>query len=69
MPRPRRRALLQFDIADNVPAGATITSVKLTLTLGMVAGGGGGSSGSGPSSVISICALDRQLGSRDDRFG
>ncbi len=29
----KRRALLQFGIAGNVPAGATITSVQLTLTL------------------------------------
>src|SRR4051812_34751011 len=34
-----RRALLGFDIAGNVPTGATIESVQLTLFLGQVAGG------------------------------
>jgi hypothetical protein len=33
-----RRALLDFDIAGNVPAGSTITSVELTLVLQGVAG-------------------------------
>jgi hypothetical protein len=33
-----RRALIAFDIADNVPAGATISGVQLTLTLGQIAG-------------------------------
>lgn len=35
------RALLSFDIADNVPIGATITGVQLTLHIGIVAGSGG----------------------------
>ena len=34
------RSLLQFDIAGNLPAGATVTSVQLTLFLGQVAGSG-----------------------------
>ena len=33
-----RRGLIQFDVAGNVPAGATITGVQLTLFLGQVAG-------------------------------
>jgi hypothetical protein len=33
-----RRALLQFDIAGNIPAGSTITGVQLTLSLAQVAG-------------------------------
>ena len=37
----RLRSLIQFDIAGNVPFGSTITSVQLTLYLGMVVGGGG----------------------------
>jgi hypothetical protein len=34
-----RRGLIAFDVAGNVPAGATITSVELTLYLGMAGGG------------------------------
>lgn len=33
-----KRALVQFDIASNIPAGSTITGVQLTLFLGQVAG-------------------------------
>src|SRR5262245_57590830 len=40
-----RRALIDFDIAGNLPAGATIQSVQLTLILGQVAGSGGGGGG------------------------
>jgi hypothetical protein len=36
------RSPIEFDIAANVPAGATITGVQVTLFLGTVAGGGGG---------------------------
>ena len=35
-----RRGLLQFDVAGGIPAGATIDSVQLTLTVAGVAGGG-----------------------------
>ncbi len=35
-----KRALVQFDIASNVPAGSMITGVQLTLFLGQVAGMG-----------------------------
>src|SRR5262245_48372919 len=48
-----RRGLLGFDIAGNVPAGATITSVQLTLFLGLVAGSGGGG-GAGDSTPRTI---------------
>jgi hypothetical protein len=34
-----RRGLLAFDVAGNLPPGATITSAELTLYLGMAAGG------------------------------
>jgi hypothetical protein len=41
-----KRGLIEFNIAGNIPAGATITSVQLQLTVGQIAGsGGGGSSG------------------------
>src|SRR5262249_19436624 len=53
-----RRALIAFDIAGNVPTGATISSVQLTLYLGQVAGGGGGG-GTGPANSTS--ALHRLL--------
>src|SRR5262245_63981385 len=44
----RLRSLVAFDVAANVPSGAAITSVQLTLTLGMVAGSGGGMPGPNP---------------------
>ena len=34
----RRRGLIAFDVAGNVPAGATISSVQLTLYLGKIGG-------------------------------
>lgn len=34
----RRRGLIAFDVAGNVPAGATITSAQLTLYLGKIGG-------------------------------
>jgi hypothetical protein len=40
-----RRALIAFDVAGNVPSGATITGAQLTLVLGQVAGMGGVGSG------------------------
>ena len=36
-----RRALLAFDIASNIPAGATVESVELTLNVSMVPNAGG----------------------------
>jgi hypothetical protein len=44
-----RRALIAFDIAGNLPAGAVVQNVQLNLVLGAVAGGGG--PGGGPASV------------------
>jgi hypothetical protein len=41
-----RRALVEFNIAGKIPAGATIESVTLTLTYAMAAGSGGGGGGS-----------------------
>jgi hypothetical protein len=46
-----RRALLYFDIADNLPAGATITSVQLVLTLAQVAGTGMGEGAGAPQTI------------------
>lgn len=43
----KKRSLLEFNVASAIPAGATITDVTLTLTIGQVAGSGGGSGGSG----------------------
>ena len=40
-----RRGLIEFDIAGNVPAGATIDAVQLTLVLGSVARSSGGGAG------------------------
>src|SRR5580658_6977216 len=40
-----KRGLIEFDIAQYVPAGATITSATLQLTVGQVAGSGGGTGG------------------------
>jgi PEP-CTERM motif len=45
------RGLLEFDVVDGLPAGATITSASLSLYLGMYAGQGGGSNGLGPVNV------------------
>ena len=44
-----RRGLIEFDIGSKVPAGATITSVDLTLVLSMVAGSGMGGGGGAPT--------------------
>jgi hypothetical protein len=52
-----KRGLIEFDIADNIPAGATITNVQLTLVLGQLAGSGGGS-GSGTTSSETISLFD-----------
>jgi hypothetical protein len=55
------RGLIQFDVADNVPAGSEIFGVQLELFLGMVAGAGG--MGSGPTSVnIELHALSDDWG-------
>src|SRR5271154_1816381 len=41
-----KRGLIEFNIAGGmIPAGATIDSVSLTMTVGQIAGSGGGSSG------------------------
>ena len=49
-----RHGLLQFNIAGNVPSGATITGVQLTLVLGQIAGSGGGGSGGTSTSTIEV---------------
>ena len=55
-----RRGLLQFDIADNIPHGATITGVQLTLVLGQIAGAGMG--GGGGTSTIQLHDLTDSWG-------
>ncbi len=52
------RGLIQFDIADNIPAGATIFGVQLELSLGKVAGSGGGG-GPGAGTVTSNIELHK----------
>ena len=42
-----KRGLIEFNIAQALPAGATITGVQLQLTVGQVAGSGGGTTGGG----------------------
>jgi hypothetical protein len=50
-----KRGLIEFDIADNIPAGATITGVTLNLVLGQVAGSAGSiGPGSGVQETISL---------------
>jgi autotransporter-associated beta strand protein len=48
-----KRGLIEFDVAEAVPAGATITGVQLQLTVGQVAGSGGGGPGgtNGPETI------------------
>ncbi|HVU86195.1 MAG TPA: DNRLRE domain-containing protein [Pirellulales bacterium] len=46
-----RRGLIEFNVAGNIPAGSTITSVQLVLFLGQVAGSGGGGGGGGGTSI------------------
>jgi hypothetical protein len=62
----RKRSLIQFDVAGNVPAGAHITSATLTLYLGQIAGsGGGGSGGSIPSRTLSLFDVQQDWGEGD----
>jgi ABC-type nitrate/sulfonate/bicarbonate transport system substrate-binding protein len=58
------RGLIRFDVADNVPAGATIFNVQLELYLGKVAGsgGGGGPGGGTLTSTIGLHALSADWG-------
>jgi hypothetical protein len=50
-----KRGLIEFDVAAAVPAGATIASVTLTLTVGQVAGSSGGTVvNSGPVQTMSL---------------
>jgi hypothetical protein len=59
----RNRSLIQFDIADSVPAGAQITGATLTLILGQVAGSGsGGAGGNIPTRTINLFALNQDWG-------
>jgi hypothetical protein len=62
----RKRSLMQFDIAANVPPGAQITGVQLTLILGQVAGSGaGGAGGNVPTRTINLFALQQDWGEGD----
>jgi len=57
-----RRGLIGFDIAGNIPAGATIDSVQLTLFLAQVAGSGAGGSGDPTPRTIELHALTADWG-------
>lgn len=46
-----RRGLIDFNIAANIPAGATITNVQLTLYLAQVAGSANGSGDTTPRTI------------------
>jgi hypothetical protein len=48
------RALIEFNVAGNIPAGSTITSAKLTMILGQVGGGGGGGNPTIPTTTIDL---------------
>jgi hypothetical protein len=57
------RGLIGFDIHGNVPSGATIQSVQLTLYLGQVAGAGSsGTGGDATPRTISLTALSDSWG-------
>jgi PEP-CTERM motif len=59
-----KRSELEFNIASaNIPAGATITGVTMTLFLAQVAGsGGGGGSGTLSSRVLSLYDMNQPWG-------
>jgi hypothetical protein len=57
-----RRALIGFNIAGNVPAGAVIQAVQLTLTLGQVAGSGGGTGGTSGSPFVDLFRVSKDWG-------
>jgi hypothetical protein len=57
-----RRALIDFDISGNIPLGATINSVSLTLYLGQIAGSGGGGPGGTLTSTIDLHKLTADWG-------
>jgi hypothetical protein len=61
VPSPRR-ALIAFDVAGSVPAGAVIQAVQLTLTLGQAAGGGGGTGGVNGSPIIDLFRVSQNWG-------
>lgn len=54
-----RRGLISFDLSS-IPAGATITDVQLTLTVGQIAGSGG--SGGMNTETIGLFAITRPWG-------
>lgn len=64
-----RRALVGFDIAANIPTGALIKSVQLTLTYGTAAGTGGGTTGDPHMYDISIHRLLNSWGEGDAEAG
>lgn len=57
-----RRSLIEFDVADNVPAGATITAVQFNLTVGQLAGSGGGVGGNTTARTINLFDLSSDWG-------
>jgi len=59
------RGLIGFDVVGNLPAGAIVQSVELTLNLGQVAGAGSSGSGAGGDPTprtISLVALSANWG-------
>lgn len=61
-----RRALIAFDIASAVPAGATITGAQLTMVIGQIAGSGGGDGFQDP--VAGLHAVSQDWGEADTGF-
>jgi hypothetical protein len=57
-----RRALIAFDIAGSLPAGAVVQAVQLTLTLGQVAGSGGGTGGVNGSPIVDLFEVSKDWG-------
>ncbi len=57
----RKRSLMQFNIAGNIPAGVTITDVKLTMVLGQIAGTGSGTTGGSaiPTRTLNLFAVQQ----------
>lgn len=64
-----RREFIDFDIADNIPAGSTITSVQMILNLGQIAGSGGGGNTSTASSTIDIFKVTQDWGEGGAKTG
>ena len=51
------RALLYFDVADNLPLGATVTSAQLTLSMSFAAGSSGSGTATGTDMSYHVMSL------------